>query len=199
MYLKTTIFLLLFGMMNMTAIAQSTGSTEGPLEAAFEFQTNCLNIICNNTSQGHIASQWVFNHTDTLFTEDASFLFEEAGTYNVALTIVSGTGASATTRKDITVTTCGDISTSIDTETIISNITTYPNPASSIIHFKLGSLLQHYDLSIYDLIGREMDRLLIAQDELSIHLHNYQDGAYLYVLRSPTGELVTSGRFLVTK
>lgn len=187
--------LLLVCILSTTTFAQS--SSEGPLEAAFEFETNCLSVICNNTSQGHLTSQWVFNNTDTLFTEDASFQFSESGTYNVALTVVSGTGATATTQKDITVSNCGNVSTSIEDEAPIPTIKTYPNPATAVIHFDFGTRLSNYQLHIYNVIGQEMDNLIIDQEEISIHLQDYHNGAYVYILRDQTGATINSGRFLV--
>ena len=78
----------------------------------------------------------------------------------------------------------------------------WPNPARGILNFKFSILNsgKDYNLSIYDIFGREIQKIKIpdGQDEVSVNVESYSPGVYIAILKKGF-DLVESRKFVVAR
>ncbi|HTA28215.1 MAG TPA: T9SS type A sorting domain-containing protein [Bacteroidia bacterium] len=86
--------------------------------------------------------------------------------------------------------------TGINEISINNNVNVYPNPANNRINFVTG-IKQDLYLSIYDLTGREMDKIAVKNGISTLNTNAYNNGIYLYSLTDNSGNLVDRGKFIV--
>ena len=76
----------------------------------------------------------------------------------------------------------------------------YPNPATTFIkaefqkNFNAG-----YTLQIINFIGKQVYEAKNVNSSTTLDLSNYTRGVYIYQLKDPSGKIVESGKFQVSK
>jgi len=69
-------------------------------------------------------------------------------------------------------------------ETVLENVTVYPNPSNGIINVK--SPLDVLDVTVFDISGKIVHRTIL-NGNLSIDLSELEKGSYIIELRNSTG------------
>ncbi|WP_162852503.1 T9SS type A sorting domain-containing protein [Dinghuibacter silviterrae] len=76
----------------------------------------------------------------------------------------------------------------------------YPVPAVTFVNFEFQ---KDYDKSnslvIYNFIGKKVYETVSMPAKLTLNVSDYYRGLYIYQVRNKTGEIIDSGKFLVTK
>jgi hypothetical protein len=76
----------------------------------------------------------------------------------------------------------------------------YPNPATSYITFDLQKGYEKgMSIQIYSFLGKRMHEVTNAAQKNTVDLNNFTRGLYMFHLVDPTGKVVESGKFQVTK
>jgi hypothetical protein len=77
----------------------------------------------------------------------------------------------------------------------------YPNPASTYITFDLQkSYKKGLSIDIYNgLLGKKMYETQNIPEKLTIDLNEFTRGIYIYHLVDPTGKIIESGKFQVSR
>ena len=76
----------------------------------------------------------------------------------------------------------------------------YPNPATTFIkaefqkNFNAG-----YSLQIINFIGKQVYEAKNVNSSTTLDLSNYTRGVYIYQLKDPSGKVIESGKFQVSK
>jgi len=79
-------------------------------------------------------------------------------------------------------------------------VKTYPNPATTYITFDLQSGYQRgLSLQVYSFLGKKMYESQNLPQKLTIGLAEFNRGLYMYHLTDPSGKVIESGKFQVTK
>jgi Secretion system C-terminal sorting domain len=77
-------------------------------------------------------------------------------------------------------------------------INVYPNPANGEISFiEFGNNSADQYLSIYDITGREIDRVVIKNGFYMLNTNLYNNGVYIYDLADISGNLIERGKFVI--
>ena len=85
-------------------------------------------------------------------------------------------------------------------ETTDRIIKLYPNPATTIITFDLQKGYQKgLSVQIYSFLGKKMYEIPNAPQKTILDLTDFNRGLYMYHLLDPTGKVIESGKFQVTK
>ena len=90
------------------------------------------------------------------------------------------------------------VTTSDPTEKVMK---LYPNPAVTYITFENRSALRKgLSLQVYNgILGKKMIDTRITLDKLTLSLNEFSRGIYVYHLVDPSGKIIESGKFQVTK
>ena len=92
------------------------------------------------------------------------------------------------------------LKTSPGSETTDRIIKLYPNPATTNITFDLQKGYQKgMSVQIYSFLGKKMYEIPNAPQKSIIDLNDFNRGLYMYHLLDPTGKVIESGKFQVTK
>ncbi len=84
---------------------------------------------------------------------------------------------------------------SIDTKTISSSLSVYPNPTSDYINFNYDGL-PDAEIEIYDIRGKFLRREnILSKENLKLSVENYPGGIYFYNLVSNNGKVISTGKF----
>ena len=76
----------------------------------------------------------------------------------------------------------------------------YPNPAITYVTFDLQSGYQKgLSLQVFSFLGKKMYESQNVPQKLTIELTEYNRGLYMYHLTDPSGRVIESGKFQVTK
>ncbi len=77
----------------------------------------------------------------------------------------------------------------------------YPNPATTYITFDLQkSYKKGLSIDIYNgLLGKKMYETQNIPEKLTIDLNEFTRGIYIYHLVDPTGKIIESGKFQVSR
>lgn len=76
----------------------------------------------------------------------------------------------------------------------------YPNPASTYITFDLQKGYQKgLTLTIFSFLGKKMSENHNISEKTTINVTEYNRGVYIYHLNDPSGKLIDSGKFQVSK
>lgn len=83
---------------------------------------------------------------------------------------------------------------------IVKAVKLYPNPASSFVNFEFD---KRYDpsntISIFNFIGKKVADVKVTDQKVTVSLTDYYRGVYIYQLRDKQGNILSSGKFQVTK
>ncbi len=86
--------------------------------------------------------------------------------------------------------------TAIPQISIKNNVNVYPNPANNQINFVTGVKEDAYIL-IYDLTGRELEKVAVKNGMSTLNTNAYNNGVYLYSLTDNSGNLIDRGKFII--
>jgi Secretion system C-terminal sorting domain len=77
----------------------------------------------------------------------------------------------------------------------------YPNPASSFITFEdiLKKYDKDYSIQIFNFLGKKVFEFSLNDQKNIVNVSDFFRGIYIFQLRDPTGKIVESGKFQVTK
>lgn len=76
----------------------------------------------------------------------------------------------------------------------------YPNPATSYIIFDLQKGYDKgYTLQVYSFMGKKMYEITNVNQHNTLNLTDFNRGVYIYQLRDPSGKVIESGKFQVSK
>jgi beta-glucanase (GH16 family) len=68
-----------------------------------------------------------------------------------------------------------------------TNLVLFPNPATNEITLKTNENLLGSTVSVFSLLGQELDSLILNSEEITLNLSNYQSGIYILKVNSATG------------
>ncbi len=77
------------------------------------------------------------------------------------------------------------------------NISVYPNPSDKQINFMMTGIKSDENVFVYDVAGREMDRVVMKNGNAALNTSIYANGLYLYNVTDASGNLVDHGKFMV--
>jgi hypothetical protein len=98
---------------------------------------------------------------------------------------------------DIMWDTTAPLPTSIPQISIKKSVNVYPNPANSRITFNTSSVSSDQYITICDITGRLVERVLVLNGINTINTGSYANGVYLYSLTDSSGDLIDRGKFIV--
>jgi Secretion system C-terminal sorting domain len=77
----------------------------------------------------------------------------------------------------------------------------YPNPASSFITFEdiLKKYDKNYSIQVFNFLGKKVYEFNLGDQKNIVNVSDFFRGIYIFQLRDPTGKIVESGKFQVTK
>lgn len=75
----------------------------------------------------------------------------------------------------------------------------FPNPATSVVNFEVKSGDKAQSIQIYNFMGRKMFEQNNLPERLTVNLTDFTRGVYIYQLRDPSGRILESGKFQVSK
>ena len=77
----------------------------------------------------------------------------------------------------------------------------YPNPASSYITFEdiLKKYDKNYSIQVFNFLGKKVYEFNLGDPKNIVNVSDFFRGIYIFQLRDPTGKIVESGKFQVTK
>ncbi len=77
----------------------------------------------------------------------------------------------------------------------------YPNPAVSYITFEdaLKKYDKNYTIQLFNFLGKKVFEFNLSDQKNVVNVSDFFRGIYIFQLRDPTGKIVESGKFQVTK
>jgi Secretion system C-terminal sorting domain len=77
----------------------------------------------------------------------------------------------------------------------------YPNPAVSYITFEdaLKKYDKNYTIQLFNFLGKKVYEFSLSEQKNIVNISDFFRGIYIFQLRDPTGKIVESGKFQVTK
>ena len=87
-------------------------------------------------------------------------------------------GLTCGVRKNLIATGCADVTSTAGNISKETSVKVYPNPASDVIHFKLGNF--NAQLSVFNILGELVDFQTIQKSDFQLDLGNYSRGLYFY-------------------
>ena len=85
-----------------------------------------------------------------------------------------------------------------DVTSAAQSLKVYPNPAKDVINFSIeGNVAK--TISIMDITGRNIEVVNMTSNDTQININNYNNGIYLYQIKSEGGQVIKSGKFNVSK
>jgi Secretion system C-terminal sorting domain len=76
----------------------------------------------------------------------------------------------------------------------------YPNPATSYITFDLQKDHQRgLTLAVFNFMGKKMYEAQNVNEKTTVTLTDFNRGMYIYHLLDPTGKIIVTGKFQVSK
>ncbi len=90
------------------------------------------------------------------------------------------------------------VNTGINDPQIESYVLVYPNPSTTQINF-ITTYNKNFTVRIFDVVGKELNRIEISDSKNSIDISLYNAGIYSFEMYSLKNELIGKGKFVVTK
>lgn len=133
-----------------------------PAQAIFSSTVSTNTVTFTNTSDATVSCFWDFGDGNTSTNCNPIHVYTSPGTYTVCLTVQTDACNGTTSCSTVTI-----LSTGINEQNISANISFMPNPASDIlfIDVKNSVLPQTIDATIYNLLGTEMSRGILSQQQ----------------------------------
>jgi hypothetical protein len=140
------------------------------------------------TSSSAVGNQWFFNSTLLVGQTGPTLMASEPGLYKVQTTV---DGCLSEMSNDFPL-----VITRAMLATSDLKLQVFPNPVSNELHiiWAADGVGEQREVTVYDLLGRQLNRLTMSGDEIIIDVQSFQTGSY--VLRASRGAAVTLKRFL---
>ncbi len=202
-YLLLTLFLFVSNHIQLTA--QNTEfEVAGPLQAAYTYEVNCMEVLFQNTSEDAIYVFWEFGDGDTTTFGSPVHVYEVPGTYSVTLTAHNTIGQTASITHEITVDYCPGINNDnagVTNDEMIVQYAHCPNPVDSYLEFTFEGLRpqDHNSLSIFNIAGQQVKYIDHPQEQLTVEVQDLPEGLYLYLLQNADGKTLVMDRFAVAR
>jgi len=84
----------------------------------------------------------------------------------------------------------------INNISIKNNVNIFPDPANNQVNFITG-VKQDAFIFIYDITGREIEKVAVKNSNAMLNTGSYSNGVYLYSLTDNSGNLLDQGKFVV--
>lgn len=187
---------------NMVANPLTGGSTPasieylaqpGPLQAEYNFNSNCLTVAFTNASANAIGFTWSFGTGDVSTATNPVYTFPAPGTYTVSLTALSADGTSATITKEVTVDFCSGIEDIPST----AGFSIYPNPAVNSVFVDTGHQSGNYSLVLFNALGQKVANWSSLNGKTNLDVSRLAKGIYLYTLSNSNGIAIGNGRLVI--
>lgn len=101
------------------------------------------------------------------------------------------------TIKDVIYDTASQAPSGISNISLKNQINVYPNPSDNQVNFMMTGIKSDGYISIYDLTGRELDRVTIKNGNALLNTKAYLSGLYLYNVTDVSGNQLDRGKFMV--
>jgi hypothetical protein len=76
----------------------------------------------------------------------------------------------------------------------------YPNPAVNFITFEIKEPVERGTvLQVYSFLGRQLSSLPVNAQRVTLNLAEYFRGVYVFQLRAPSGKVLETNKFQVSK
>ena len=79
----------------------------------------------------------------------------------------------------------------------LSEVSVYPNPASTQVSFEFSSANKDCQLQLFDLLGNSVYANSFSQELITINTNRFNNGVYIYKLANSNSSSV--GRLVVNK
>ncbi len=164
----------------------------GPLQAEYNYNTNCLTVVFTNASANALAYDWDFGTGDVSTLADPIYTFPAPGTYTVSLTALGLDGVSAVITKEVTVDFCVGIDGLAQT-----GISVYPNPATNSINLDLGNEATNCNLILSNILGQKAESWQNLNGNVQLDISHLSKGIYFYTLTNTTGTAIGKGKLVI--
>ncbi len=76
----------------------------------------------------------------------------------------------------------------------------YPNPAVNFITFEIKEPVQRgTNIQVYSFLGRQVASIPVNAQRITVSLDNYFRGIYVFQVKSPSGKILDTNKFQVSK
>ena len=76
----------------------------------------------------------------------------------------------------------------------------YPNPAVTFIHFEFQQAYSsNLNLQIINFLGKKVLEINNLSSQTTVNLADLYRGVYIFQLRDPSGKMIESGKFQISK
>jgi hypothetical protein len=177
---------------NSSVIADGTGTLMLPGKTF----TNVLRVATSQTINFAVPGVGISNGLLIQNTYDFYTAGKKAPVFSIAMSTVSAPPLISTTSQTV-VNIASDYMTGINKHnTIVENVTVYPNPASSFVMFAAENSNAAL-LTVYDINGKIIDQKNLANGQLKLDVSNYANGLYSYTITGVNKELIKTSKFTV--
>lgn len=163
-------------------------------DATFAFANS--DSIYNFLSTNPTANTYIWNFDDgtidTTTTDLITHTFEENGSYEVKLIAMNSCGNDTLTRTVIV----DSYSTSLNNLYIKNGFVIIPNPMKNFAVLQNNFLHQPIEISIQDVLGREIYHSITADNELILNKEIFGTGTYIVYIKD-NNEYYSIGRLIV--
>ena len=142
---------------------------------------------------GNLASSWVYVERVISNKNQYDWYAKSVG-YILAEEDMSTTWDTVV---DVMWDTTAPIPTSIPQISIKNTVNVYPNPANNNITFSTAAGNTEGYIYIYDITGREVEKIMVKKGICTLNTATYNNGVYLYNLTDNAGNLIDRGKFVV--
>lgn len=147
------------------------GFEPGAAEMAFNF---------TYTGSAYETISWDFGNGDTSTEESPAYTYNEAGMYNVCVTVENECGSE---------TYCTEVSATMGTGAFgLASVKVYPNPADNVLTVTGNEELAY---TLYSVLGAEVGRGDLTEGHSQIKLDGMAAGWYLLKLQNASGQQKT--------
>ena len=196
-------------------IQASDGKLYGAIDAAFPItNTNSLfNFDINNntfntlfvftSASGYHSSGLKEGSSGKLFGTTFNGGIHNAGvvyTYDIVFStytkIFDFDGNNSGSNPDCEITITPELTTGIFSQLNNPSVKTYPNPATTTVTISISSFTANRQLIITDVLGREIERVTITNNQSTINVAQWNNGVYFYQLIDD--KETKAGKFVVS-
>lgn len=143
--------------------------------------------IVSNPLNGTVAVQ---GGDSILYTPNGGFSGNDLFTYQIC----DDGAPNLCDQADVTI----SVTTGINDAQTENYVLVYPNPASSQINL-FTSYKENFSVRIFDVVGKELNRIELMGSKNSIDISPYYAGIYTFEMYSLNNELIGNGKFVVVK
>ena len=159
----------------------------------FSWSSAFLDVTFNPTLTGGTYS-WDFGDSNSSTDQSPSHSYATGGTYTVCLDYTTDCGTYQKCRDLVVVM---QDNSSI-TENAADYVSVYPNPANSIVNFKVTSA-NMVELEIVDVVGKVIVSKRIDSETTTIDVENFDGGTYFYKILGRDGNTLLTNKIIVAK